>query len=333
MHSVGCSTDISSKLFAKGGEGGPEYNRAHRLVNAWEFAKLAKQAADLGRYVIAVSLLRILLFLIRVTELIVFKAGDFNSVPTSLPMTIIRDHAILTDAWEVSHPAASLSSVDMTSPHEMINHFGVTADSPVNSYSAGKPLDPHTRKYLGKRLDYILYRQPNRHAIDKHSAVLSCSDAKVVFTSLVPGQDFSFSDHFGVEATLDICIPDGDFYSDPRSHSESVHLNSTSIETTIQALKCCHGLSGRRSARELTIFGLCILLLLGLIVGSAWLPRSWNNPIFVLFTVFIAWLATTMFYEGFLYGRWELNALMNVIEELEIHHNHLHQTVARWELE
>lgn len=46
---------ISLELFAKGGEDGPEHNRAHRLVNAWEFAKLAKQAAQMGRYVIAVS--------------------------------------------------------------------------------------------------------------------------------------------------------------------------------------------------------------------------------------------------------------------------------------
>lgn len=44
------------QLFAKGGEDGPEYNRAHRLVNAWEFAKLARQAAEMGRYVIAVSM-------------------------------------------------------------------------------------------------------------------------------------------------------------------------------------------------------------------------------------------------------------------------------------
>jgi len=43
----------------------------------------------------------------------------------------------------------------------------------------------------------------------------------------------------------------------------------------------------------------------------------------VLFTVFVAWLATTMFYEGFLYGRWELNALMSIIEELDIYQNHL----------
>ena len=51
---VSLSLNRDTKLFAKGGEDGPEYNRAHRLVNAWEFAKLARQAADLGRYVIAV---------------------------------------------------------------------------------------------------------------------------------------------------------------------------------------------------------------------------------------------------------------------------------------
>ena len=52
-----------------GGDEGPDHFKAHRLVNAWEFAKLARQSAELGRYVIA--------------------AGDFNSVPTAPPMIII----------------------------------------------------------------------------------------------------------------------------------------------------------------------------------------------------------------------------------------------------
>lgn len=43
------------KLFAKGGETGPEHLRAHRLVNAWELAKLVRQSAELGRYVISVG--------------------------------------------------------------------------------------------------------------------------------------------------------------------------------------------------------------------------------------------------------------------------------------
>jgi sphingomyelin phosphodiesterase 2 len=260
-------------------------------------------------------------------SLMLHKAGDFNSIPTSLPMTVIRDHAALMDAWDASHSTvSSSSSVDMTSAREMITHFGITADSPVNSYSAGKQLEPHARKFLGKRLDYIFYRQPSRRSIDKYSPVLSCSDTKVVFTDLVPGHKFSFSDHFGLEATLDIHIPhsDTEYSANLQLQSQTTsHLTSTSIEATIQSLTSCHHFSGHRSSRELIIFGLCIFLLICLIIGSAWLPQSWNNSIFVLFTVFIAWLATTMLYEGFLYGRWEANALLNIIEELEIHRDNL----------
>lgn len=45
---------FNTHLYAKGGEDGPEHNRAHRLVNAWQFAKLARIAAETGKYVIAV---------------------------------------------------------------------------------------------------------------------------------------------------------------------------------------------------------------------------------------------------------------------------------------
>ena len=47
--------NTACQLYAKGGEDGPEHLRAHRLVGAWEFAKLARTAAELGRYVICVS--------------------------------------------------------------------------------------------------------------------------------------------------------------------------------------------------------------------------------------------------------------------------------------
>ncbi|KAI0085314.1 hypothetical protein BDY19DRAFT_996857 [Irpex rosettiformis] len=57
--------------------------KAHRLVGAWELAKLARQAAEVDRYIIA--------------------AGDFNSVSIAPPMHIIRNHANLRDAWDDSH--------------------------------------------------------------------------------------------------------------------------------------------------------------------------------------------------------------------------------------
>ncbi|EEB86617.1 hypothetical protein MPER_16363, partial [Moniliophthora perniciosa FA553] len=96
-------------------------------------------------------------------------------------------------------------------------------------------------------------------------------------------------------------------------------LSHESITTTIQALAGCYRFAKQRGQRELYIFGLCIFLLIVIIVGSAFFPHAWINPIFILLTIVLSWLGTTMLYEGFLYGNWECNALMNVIEELEIY--------------
>ncbi|KIY52005.1 DNase I-like protein [Fistulina hepatica ATCC 64428] len=282
---------FNTHLFAKGGEDGPEYKRAHRLVNAWEFAKLARQAAELGRYVIA--------------------AGDFNSIPTSLPMELIRDHAALSDAWIVTHPTTGTHLPPVASPAEALSRFGVTADSPLNSYSASKPLSPYARQHWGKRLDYVLYRQPA--SLQSTAPVLRCSSCTVALTDRVPGCDFSYSDHFGVEATLEI-------KSDVEVAIPVVsELSERASGATVQALAACCRFARQRAKRELAIFGVCVLILVCIAVGSSRFPKSWINPIFVVFTVTVAWLGTTMLYEGFLYGHWECNALMNVIEELDVY--------------
>ncbi|KAJ7103271.1 inositol phosphophingolipids phospholipase C [Mycena belliarum] len=306
---------FNTHLYAKGGEDGPEYNRAHRLVNAWEFSKLVRQAAELGRYVIA--------------------AGDFNSIPSTLPMALIREYAALSDSWADAHPTPP--TISSPSAMEAITQFGVTADSPLNSYSAGKPIGPYARKFLGKRLDYVLYRQPVRPLTrpDDPLPLLKCTECNVVLTDTVPGHAFSFSDHFGLEATLEIrtgsqvpadladthnvwSVSGASALAGPASE-----LSADSLSTAMQALAACYRFSRQRARKELLLFALCIVILLALVVSSSWLPHSWINPIFILFTIFIAWLATTMLYEGFLYGNWECNALMNVIEELEIYKNTL----------
>ncbi|KAI0363527.1 DNase I-like protein [Pilatotrama ljubarskyi] len=321
---------FNTHLFAKGGDEGPEYQKAHRLVNAWEFAKLARQSAELGRYVIA--------------------AGDFNSVPTSLPISIIRDHAGLTDAWVVTHPnTPDPSPTNPPSPQDAIRIHGVTADSPLNSYSAGKPLEPLARRYQGKRLDYVFFRQPSSPPASARAPVLRPVDTRVVLTDRVPEYDFSYSDHFGLEATFEI---DGTQHGDATDRS-GIHLPSPthsrrdasyilpshpnpqppaakdispeSITQTLQSLTARYRYAQAQGRSQLLIFILCIALLLAIIVGSAWLPRSWINPIFMFVTVVLAWLATTMLYIGFVYGNWEVNALTNIIEELELYRGMLEE--------
>lgn len=252
-------------------------------------------------------------------------------------MALIREYTGLSDSWEVAHPTQPTNSSPSAS--EAITEFGVTADSPLNTYSAGKPIGPYARQFLGKRLDYILYRQPIRPTrSDDPLPVLKCTDCAVVLTDKVPGHEFSYSDHFGLEATIeirpgsptavDLADPHNVWSTSGAAHTSSLpdgspELSVESITTTMQALAACYRFSRQRARKELTIFALCIVVLVALVIGSSWLPHAWINPIFILFTIFIAWLATTMLYEGFLYGNWECNALMNVIEELEIYKNAL----------
>jgi sphingomyelin phosphodiesterase 2 len=277
--------------------------------------------------------------------------GDFNSVPTTLPMTIIRDHAHLTDAWLASHPHLldASSSGSVLDPSEAIERFGVTADSPLCSYSAGKPLDDHAREFLGKRLDYVLFRQPEH----RKGPMLKCTQSKVVLTEKVPRRPFSYSDHFGLEATFRIFArsanssingsiatsgetslkkSEGEVAAhevtlSPRDVEDEplppTYLTHTSLGTVVHALTTCYRLSLARSQKYLYLFGGSIGLLVTCIVGSAWLPRSWANPVVVLLAGVTTWFGTTMLYVGFIYGRWEVNALLNIIEELEIHRSTL----------
>jgi sphingomyelin phosphodiesterase 2 len=283
------------------------------------------------------------------------QAGDFNSVPTTLPMTVIRDHASLTDAWEVTHPPSSHTSATSTSmptPSQAIETFGVTADSPLNFYSAGKHLDAHASAWQGKRLDYILFRDPApplSPAAQLPSLV--ATGARVRLTEPVPGSPFSYSDHFGVSATLQIKYP-GHARSPTTSNNElrmgqnqqmatisalsapapvqqSARLVAADASAVLGALTACYHYSRTRAKRHLSLFELSVGTgtLIFLVATASWFPTG-ATPFVVLGSAVATWLGTTMLYVGFVYGRWEVNALMNVIEEFELYQKSV-ETVAR----
>jgi sphingomyelin phosphodiesterase 2 len=75
------------------------------------------------------------------------------------------------------------------------------------------------QRTFGKRLDYIFHRAPtlpsrysNALACSSSSSAdlapaLSCIESEVVLDALVPGQDYSYSDHFGLRAKFAITSP------------------------------------------------------------------------------------------------------------------------------
>ena len=163
--------------------------------------------------------------------------GDFNSQPFSVPIAILRSHAGLTDSFHATHHSANEFANSRLSPEDAISKFGMTCDSPLCSYSAGKPIPDNVTEQGGKRLDYIFYRQPEiarrrpliwgyRDTVGNgwggdegleegkpmpqsvsSAPTLRCVDSKVVLTELVPGKRFSYSDHFAQSSTFHIDTP------------------------------------------------------------------------------------------------------------------------------
>jgi sphingomyelin phosphodiesterase 2 len=253
-------------------------------------------------------------------------------------MTVIRDYASLSDAWEAVHPVSSPSFATLAStpsPSQAIEMYGVTADSPLNTFSAGKRLDIHSRVSQGKRLDYIFFRDP---APPLAPAVplpqLVAADARVLLTEPIPGLPFSYSDHFGVSVTLEIKYPThGTEPTTPENELRTAQkaiipalsapalvqrLAAADTNAVLGALTTCQHFSRTRAKRHLFVFGLSIGTLISLVTAVRWFPPT-ATPFAVLGGAAAAWLGTTMFYVGFVYGRWEVNALMNVIEELELY--------------
>lgn len=302
----------NTHFVAAGGEDGPEFKRAHRITQAYELATNARNSAQRGRHVICV--------------------GDLNSTPPSLAIGLLRHIGGLYDSFLDSHPrlpehATSLDAVEgalssthggRTDPQRAIDELGVTCDSPLNTWTAGKPLDERATRGAGKRLDYILYRGPVQSSSSDEKAALAytasastrgqmtCSSSSVVITDRVPNIDCSFSDHFGVESVFDI-LP-----SPSPSSAEPYTKATSNISTQYRILtSSLHALTGAFAASRSTqqthfyIFFTAILLALALVVGSIFQPLGGVNPVFVLLAVVAGWGGTTMLYSAVVWGEWE----------------------------
>ncbi|CAE6412778.1 unnamed protein product [Rhizoctonia solani] len=374
---------LTSHMFARGGETGTVLQQAHRLVGAWEYAQLIRRASELGRYVIV--------------------AGDFNAVDGSAPLEFIRAHAKVQDAWWATHnlssPAVPIvfpipKEGAATSALAAIHEHGVTADSPLNSWSAGKPLDAVARRHLGKRLDYVLYRGPDARA----EYELVASDAKVVMTERMPDLGVSLSDHFGVEVVLEIA-PAGVSTQPTLEFNATSEFNATDmlpplpipppvsrtraliLHDTLHVLHAAIPASYAASSAYLTTGLACAFSLVALAVAAgavgwgpnakryrsrsdspvraerkrarayttpapqsparetqtplssppaslrlAFLPSKSKHPIqapwwlgivLVLVGALLAAVGTTLLYAGVLFGRWERNAIWDVIDQME----------------
>lgn len=281
--------------------------------------------------------------------------GDFNSQPFSIPIALMRTYGGLRDSFLDTHPGANDAAPPGLSATDALTTLGMTCDSPLNSWSAGKPIPPNITAQGGKRLDYIFYRGPPSDA-GGGTAGVRCTHSEVVLTGLVPGQDFSFSDHFGLTSTFafgpdesdddaDLAKPKstasshpllddqsewastavptlGPYEPTPTGHRSTSTITAADASGAIRAaLATIHEytrLAAQRARLQTCITAACIVAVVALAVGSAWQPKSWIQPIFTIVAFALGAGGATMLYTGWLWGRWERGLLDETVAEMEL---------------
>ncbi|CAG8728503.1 13252_t:CDS:2 [Cetraspora pellucida] len=282
---------------------------AHRVSQAWEAANLMKISASRGRNVIAV--------------------GDYNSEQDTLAYKLITQHGQMTDSWQsqnsdtpISASTNSINQQEVGLPaidaNAAINRKGITCDSPINTWSKCFFKPATSNRDDGIRIDYVFYRKTSR---------FWCSRSRVVFTEKIPELGYSYSDHFGVEATFTLVgrdknsvIPLSVWEQGPY---ETLHeLDTRSIKNMIELLDRTLSRSLTTSRIQMFLFYICLLLVFGLIAIEILFSVGTISTYFwveIIINVAIAPIAVygvIMGLVGFFYGNSEQNVLKQLISEI-----------------
>lgn len=183
---------LSTHMHAPYGPGDASYT-CHRTAQAWELARLARRASQLGHAVVVL--------------------GDLNSIPGSLTHRLFQYTAGLRDSWIDIHGEfeGGPEAMGQLSPEDQIVLAGTTCDSQLNTWRATR------ERHEAKRLDYIFYDP-------KYASPSAC---RVAFVEPIQGIG-SVSDHFAVEADLVIANVDTEvgFRVNPFASDQSTKQNA-----------------------------------------------------------------------------------------------------------
>lgn len=223
----------------------------------------------------------------------------------------------MSDSWLQVHDEPDINKFDMNNLNleSYTQYFGFTCNSPFNTFS--RYYSPHddinAKKIMGKRLDYIFYRQTPQ---------LVCIDSKVVLTERIPGIDTSYSDHFGVVSVFAIS-------SNPLTaqscHLNYTHLQSSTVLEILHALKLDQIKAKKDADWLLALFFTCsilqLILLFIIVIVPTCVPEKIVIVLITLFGSLVMNLVSVMIpiclIVGFVFGRTEQRTLLQFIQEIE----------------
>ncbi|KAI8378523.1 Endonuclease/exonuclease/phosphatase [Blakeslea trispora] len=278
---------------------------AQRITECWQIAQAVRQSAAQGRHVIL--------------------AGDFNSIPTSHCYRLLSDHGFMTDSWLEMHQETIEDSQARFEEHQLsvsdcIQQFGITCDSPVNTWSHHLLSQEPYAKDIGDRLDYIFYRR---------SPQLVCLQSSVVLHEYIPNTNLSFSDHFGVRSVFKIST---EATSALNSHyaptatqltrPTTTDLTSTHVRSMLKLIK--KELVKAISSRHAFLFWSIVCVLMAFVGWMAQIILAFQHGHPVIYAVLGLWImfsaawAMVFFIVGFVFGKTEERLLLAYQEDMTL---------------
>lgn len=207
------------------------------------------------------------------------------------------------------------------SASECIQYFGITCDSPLNTWTK-RVLKQHPfAKDIGDRLDYIFYSA---------SSHLQCIQSKVVMEGYIPNTQWSFSDHFAVHSlfTINNTNQDHSPFNTDQDHTLPNYtcLMPSTFHDILDVIQFDITRSARSSKRLLILLGFCLIAVLALFIVQVVLSSTYSTTdktnliissiIIYLLIFLLSVVGTIALIVGFVFGKTEQRSLMQYTRDI-----------------
>lgn len=226
---------------------------------------------------------------------------------------------------------------DQLTASECIQLFGITCDSPLDTWTKHLLKQQPYAKDIGDRLDYIFYRR---------TPEITCQQSRVAFEEYIPDTQMSFSDHFAAHSIFRIAAKTNSAFDDgyaplPKeiARPDFTRLLPDSLHPIILLLEK-DLLNATSTANELLfLFGLSVLMVFCLyscqIVVPFYFEQESQLTVLVssivcgLLIIVFSVVAIVSLIVGFVFGRNEQRSLRQYLIDINVCLDNLHEAARR----
>lgn len=247
----------------------------------------------------------------------------------------------MTDSWLEMHKDTMADSLgrlerDQLTASECIQLFGITCDSPLDTWTKHLLKQQPYSKDIGDRLDYIFYRR---------TPEITCQQSKVAFEEYIPDTQMSFSDHFAVHSIFLIAaktnsVFDDDYAPLPKeiARPDFTHILPDTLHPIIRILEEDLLKATATANGLLFLFGLSLLFVFCLYSCQIVVPFYFSefqlkvlasNIVCGLFIIVFSVVGIVSLIVGFVFGRNEQRSLRQYLIDINVCLDNLYEAARR----